>query len=415
MWKLKKLYMERISNITLFDGTIAVVKDTDNYKALKSDDYNFFFNKKDGYFIRWGSKKLNESIVSDKITKQEMELFILWSNIWKEKFDLKEFVADLKTDGSEINTAPELIDFEVSTKCSGPSIGGNRAHPCSFCYKSNNSNGSYISTENFTKIIDTLPKSVMQCAMGIGNVDQPNLFELMDICIDRDIKPNITINGDRMTPDIYDNLAKRCGAISISYYDKDLTFNAVHELATLREMKQINIHYFLAEETFDQGMQLIDDIKSDPRMINFNALVFLSAKLRGNAEKNDYHILSQEKYNIIAQKALDSGISVGMDSCSACKTLIAYKDNNNFKSIEQSVEKCESSIYSVYINKSGYYFPCSFSEGIESAPGDWRNGISVLNCNSFMDDIWFNKKTRIFSDEVVRCRKCNKSCAIFDI
>jgi hypothetical protein len=255
----------------------------------------------------------------------------------------------------------------------------------------------------------------MQCALGIGNVDQPNLFELMDVCIDRDIKPNVTINGDRMTSELYDNLAKRCGAISISYYDKDLTFNAVHELATVRGMKQINIHYFLAEETFDQGMQLIDDIKSDPRMTNFNAIVFLSAKLRGNAERNHYHTLSQEKYNIIAQKALNSGINTGMDSCSACKTLIAYKDNDNFNLIEQSVEKCESSVYSVYINKSGHYFPCSFSEGIESAPGNWTTGISVLDCNSFMDDIWFNKKTRTFSDEVVRCRKCNKSCAIFDI
>ena len=46
--------MEKISTIELFDGTIATIKDTEKYKVLKSKDYNFFFNKKDGFFVRWG-------------------------------------------------------------------------------------------------------------------------------------------------------------------------------------------------------------------------------------------------------------------------------------------------------------------------------------------------------------------------
>jgi MoaA/NifB/PqqE/SkfB family radical SAM enzyme len=344
-----------------------------------------------------------------------MDLYVLWCNVWKEKFDIKQFIGDLETDGSVTNSAPEILDFEVSTKCAGPTINGKKAKPCSFCYKSNTNNGKYMTTENFKKVIDVMPNSLMQCALGIGNVDQPNLFEMMDYLIEKGIKPNLTINGDRLTSEILDKLAERCGAIACSYYDKDLTFNAVHELATIRGMKQVNIHYFLSEETFEQGLQLIEDAQTDPRMKNINAIVFLSAKLRGNAEKNNYHLLSQEKYNIISKKALESKISVGMDSCSAQKTLISFKDLDNFKLIEQSVEPCESTLYSTYINSDGIFYPCSFSEGIEYAPGDWRNGINVLECKDFMKEIWFNKKTKTFSNEVIKCRDCGKSCAIFEI
>ena len=43
----------------------------------------------------------------------------------------------------------------------------------------------------------------------------------------------------------------------------------------------------------------IDDLKEDERVKDMNALVFLSAKLRGNALRNNHHILDQDKYNII--------------------------------------------------------------------------------------------------------------------
>jgi len=165
-------------------------------------------------------------------------------------------------------------------------------------------------------------------------------------------------------------------------------------------------------------MQLIDDIETDPRMKDFNALVFLSAKLRGRAKKNDFHLLSQDKYDTIALKALYSEkISVGMDSCSAFKTLEAYKDEPKYDQIYQSVEPCESSIYSTYINTDGEYFPCSFSEGLDHGEksGNWVKGISVLECEDFVKDVWFSGKTRKFADEVNACRSCGKSCSIFEI
>ena len=140
-----------IVEIELIDGEIAFVKDTKDYKALKSKEYNFFFNKKDGYFVRWG---LGNG-VAEKMTKQEKDLYLLWCNIWNEKFNLKQFVSDLQTDSNYFKMVPDILDFEVSTRCD---------FGCDFCYKSNKDDGEYMTTEDFTKVIDKLPVSICQCA-----------------------------------------------------------------------------------------------------------------------------------------------------------------------------------------------------------------------------------------------------------
>ncbi len=55
----------------------------------------------------------------------------------------------------------------------------------------------------------------------------------------------------------------------------------------------------------------------------------------------------------------------------------------------RSVDSCESfGIFSSYINVDGDYYPCSFCEGEK----DWKEGISVLDCESFNKDIWLEKK-----------------------
>ena len=399
----------KFNELELIDGSIAKIKDTKNYKALRSDGYNFFFNKKTGFFLRWGkfsdySKKLDN--VQD--LKFKMEFFLLWSNIWKEKFNIKEFLADLSTDADYFKMLPDLVDFEVSTRCD---------FGCNFCYKSNKSSGTYISSEDFEKVIKKLPKSICQCALGIGNVNQPNLFELMDILIANGIKPNITINGDKLTKEILDNLSSRCGAIAISHYSDDLTFNAVYELATVRGMKQINIHSFLSENTYQKCLDLVEKIEKDERLKDLNAVVFLSMKKRGNALKNNYTSLSKEKFDYLSNLLLDKKLKFGWDSCS-CQHFIRSLENRNDKNkIIEYCDPCEACIGSSYISleNGGTYYPCSFCEGIEYAPGNWKNGIKILECEDFLKEVWFHKKTREFANNNIECRKKYISCPVFEI
>ena len=399
--------------IKLINGEIAKIIDTDKFKVLKSKEYNFYFNKETGFFVRFGLGDYTNK--KRKLSKLELEIYLMWCNIWKTKFNIQEFALDLDTDGNDRLFLPNIADIEISTRCKGVSINGSRPSPCKMCYKSNTNNGIYMTTENFINIADKLSPLCSQIALGIGNIDQPNLFEIMDVCLEKGIIPNITINGYGMTTEIYDKLAERCGAISVSYYDKDLCFDAIHELATIRNMKQINIHAYTAENSFETVLQLIDDLQTDERVKNMNAVVLLQAKIRGNAKINNHTQLSQEKFNILSQKLLKSGILYGSDSCGAFKTLESFKNEPNIKDMEASVMSCESSIESCYINVNGDYFPCSFSEGIDSNGLNWVNGLSVLDCNNFFEDIWFHERTRQFSESVLECRKCKKSCPIFEI
>jgi len=399
------------SKIKLIDGSYGTLKVSDNFKAFKSKYYNYLFYKKDGQFFRWGNGDNKE--LPKKLDPKSLELYNIWVTLWGKDNceDFKTFLRNLEDDGDEKYWLPEILDMEVATKCSGPVLADGKPRPCPFCYKSNNPNGSYTDTELFKKVIDNMPSTLTQCALGIGDITQPNLWELMQYLRNSDIVPNVTINGALMTDEYFDKLKEHCGAVAISFYDKDLTFNSVHELATIRNMSQINIHYMICEETYDRALQLIDEVKTDERLKNLNAVVFLSLKKKGRAKGDGFTQLSQEKFKTLSSKAMDAGIGFGYDSCSAQKALQSFSHLPNYKQIEQSIEPCESSVASSYINSEGYYFPCSFSEG----EGDWEEGINVAEVDDFLKDIWFSGKTKTFKDKVIECRHCSKSCPLFEI
>jgi hypothetical protein len=95
-------------------------------KAVVSDDYNYVFNKKNGFFARWG----------------------------KNRDDNPEYSP----------FGCEILDIEVSTVCH---------KGCPFCYKSNLAKGENMTFETFKVILDRMPKNLTQIAFGIGDVEIP--------------------------------------------------------------------------------------------------------------------------------------------------------------------------------------------------------------------------------------------------
>ena len=89
----------------------------------------------------------------------------------------------------------------------------------------------------------------------------------------------------------------------------------------------------------------------------------------------------------------------------------AVKGHKNEEQFTQSAEPCESTLYSLYIDVKGDFYPCSFSPNTEG----WKTGLSVLECDDFLKDIWFNERTRNFSEGVIKCRNCSQSCSIYEI
>jgi hypothetical protein len=335
-------------------------------KMIRSEDYNYNFDKKTGYFARWGKT--------------------------------------LDDDPQFSSIGPEILDIEITTQCKGP--GGKL---CGFCYKGNTPHGKNMSFETFKTILRKMPRTLTQCAFGADAQAEsnPDLWKMMDYCRNNDynqIIPNITVAD--ISSETADKLIKYCGAVAVSRYaDKDFCYDSVKKL-TDRGLKQTNIHIMISNETYDQAVETIHDYKSDSRLAKLNAIVFLSLKQKGRG--TGYTPLTTEQFKRLVDLAFNIKTPIGFDSCSANKFLKAVKDRDNYKELEMLAEPCESSCFSSYINVDGLFFPCSFTED----EWGWENGIDVVACDNFMKDIWYNKKVVEFREVLL---KCKRNCPLFNV
>ena len=321
----------------------------------KSKDYNWIFNTKTGLFNRWG-----ESI---------------------------------KDDPQFSPIGPEILDIEISTVCH---------QGCKFCYKKNVSIGKNMSLETFKIILDKVKKNLGQVAFGIGDLNaNPDLLSMMWYCRTNNIIPNITINGSGLNDQSAHQLAEICGAVSVSNYNKDICYNAV-KLLTDYGLKQCNIHMLLSKESLSTCYELVEDSKTDKRLKNLNAIVFLSLKQRGRGI--GYHSVTIDEFNTLTEKLLGDKIRFGADSCTANKLLNYIKERPECRELEQYIEPCESVLFSSYVSVSGNFFPCSFSED-----GD---GLDVVNCKDFITDIWNHPSTIEWRNRLL---DCNRNCPIYKI
>jgi hypothetical protein len=340
-------------------------------KKYTSDNYNWVFSPKSGFFCKWG----------------------------KTIEDNPEF--------SPIG--PELADIEVSTICTG--INGT---PCPWCYKSNTSVGTNMSLSIFSKVVKNINpySNLTQIALGIGSVDaNPDLIPIMKWCRKNDIIPNITVNGANLNKKYedktyYEWIAELCGAVSVSHYDDDICFNAVKKFTDLN-MHTVNIHQIIAKETMDDCFKILKNKLTDSRLFNMRSIVFLSLKEKG--KRNTMHIIDDMvKYKELIDFAKENHISIGFDSCGANRFLDTVKDDKDYEYYEEVSEPCEADSFSFYINVNGIHFPCSFCENENNNGYNWTTGIDLKKNNlNFIDDVWHNKRVEKFRKATINnCRKC---------
>lgn len=329
-----------------------------------SSDYNYKFNLKTGLFQRWG-----KTIDDDP------------------KYSIY---------------GPEILDIEVTTQCK---------KGCTFCYKANTSHGTNMSFETFKTILDKMPITLTQIAFGVDAYAEsnPDLWKMMEYARSKDIIPNLTVAN--INQETAEKIASLAGACAVSRYEnKDECYDSVKRLTDLG-MKQVNIHMMISKETYNQAIDTIQDIRDDSRLKDLNAIVFLSLKKKGRG-KIGFTSLTQNEFNILCDFARVCKINYGFDSCGSSKYLkyIESSDMNNKEkeNQRQCIEPCESSCFSAYINVDGEYSPCSFCDKEKN----WEKGLDVVNCKSFIKDIWFNNKVVEFRDTLL---SCNRNCPIFDI
>jgi len=359
-------------------------------KIFSSDSYNYVFSKQNGFFASWG----------------------------KTQSENPEYCEH----------GPVIADIEISEVCSGVKGIG----VCKFCYKSNTPNGRNMSLETFKRVFHNLPKTLTQIAFGIGDLPyyyrrtfgyeegiwgdeegwvggNPDMRAIFEYTRSQGVIPNVTINGEGLTDEWADWFAKTCGAIAVSVYDWDKSFDAVKKL-TDRGMDQVNIHFMISEETVQDAHRLILAKKVDPRLAKLNAIVFLSLKPKGRSI-GKYNQLPQHKFNLLIYAAMHAKINWGCDSCSAQKVLIALKDHPDIEHLKTVIEPCESTCTSIYINTVGDFYPCSFMEGEEN----WKTGLSVSSCSDFLNDVWYHPRTVEFRNKVLSCHENCISCPHFNV
>ncbi len=224
---------------TVNDESFVVVDDL-HHKAVKSEHYNYVFDKQNGNFMRWGKT-----------------------------------VAD---DPQFSPAGPEILDIEISIN--------NCPNSCRFCYKSNTSApATNMSFETFRGIIDMMPKTLTQVAFGITGIQtNPDFIHMMEYCREIGVIPNFTLTGIDLT----DELAKQCsqlvGAVAVSAYetDKNICYDTVAKFIDLG-IKQTNIHLMVSEENEEFVHEVLNDRIDDTRLSKLNAIVFLGVKPTGRA------------------------------------------------------------------------------------------------------------------------------------
>ena len=339
-----------------------IISDSPIYKTVRSPDYNFNFDKKTGFFARWGATEEDDPLVAP---------------------------------------APEILDLEIS-------YGGKCMGNCAFCYKENGGDQPVknMTLDEFKIIIDKMPKTLTQIAFGIMNIStNPDFFAMMEYCNEKGIRPNYTCHGFDVTPEVAEKTAKLCGAVAVSVYDKEKSFDSI-KMFTDAGMKQVNIHYMLSTQTYENAFKLVDDVKTDPRLAKLNAIVFLAYKAKGRNRGNFSSVKSTADYLKLIDYCENAHIGYGFDSCSAPVFFKALEGSDRYQKISMYGEACEASCFSSYINADGEFFPCSFNEG----EGDWIEGLSVLKCTDFSRDIWMHEKTRAFREKLLNTSKSCTGC-----
>ena len=335
-----------------------VIKYKGSVKYLHSETYNYIFNMRNGFFARWGETKYDDP-------------------------DFSPF-------------GPEIADIEVSTICN---VG------CPWCYKENNGEGVNMPLTTFKKVFSRLPPTLTQIAFGIGDVDgNPDLWSIFTHCLKNRVIPNITINGKRFNSDLATKLVRCCGAVAVSHYDNDECFDAV-QLLSKQGLHQVNIHQLVAESTYDDCFNLLENVRKDKRLKNLNAIVFLALKQKGRGKK--MKPMQEHKFTKLINEALERNISIGFDSCSANKFLRATSTHPRYQQFKMMAEPCESACFSQYINVEGIAYPCSFIEGQKSL-----KGINLLHVQDFLKEVWYSQEVKSFREKLL---KRNRNCPEFDI
>lgn len=319
------------------------------------------------------------------------------------------FGKTLEDDPKWCALGPEILDLEVSVNGCVPVPGSTN---CRYCYKNNtNAKPTNMSFDMFKQIISTFPKNLSQIAFGItGLKTNPDLGKMFEHCREIGIIPNVTTVGADMDDDTKDMLCKYAGAVAVSCYTgaKELCYKTIKELHDYAKDKYsrelpVNMHIVISKDNMPHLKDVLSDIAAK-KVDGLASVVLLRIKPKGRAAHMDC-TLSFDDYKEVVEYCFSNNISFGFDSCSAVKVMDVLSKLGK-PELCSMCEKCESGLFSSYINVHGEYWNCSFAEGTS-----FIKPVNVLNFKSTIG--WWNSNAVATARE--KTCSCSSSCPIYNL
>ena len=242
---------------------------------------------------------------------------------------------------------PELLDIGIMGHCK------NKKNCTVGCYQGNVYMPN-MSFENFKKIIDQSKGKTFEVALG-GN-GSPNEHEdfvkIVKYARENEIVPNYTTSGIELTDEQIQATKEYCGAVAVSWYRQDFTYNAIERF--IKAGCKTNIHYVLGNDSIDEA---IERLSNNDFPEGINAVIFLMYKPLGCVKHNNVLKIDDDRLKTFYE-LLDNGnfnFKVGLDACHL-PALCNFSKNININ----STTPCDGACFSAYVTPDMFMLPCSF-------------------------------------------------------
>ena len=278
---------------------------------------------------------------------------------------------------------PSLMDLGIMGHCK---------NDCKICYQGQVTRPN-MTLDDFKLIIDQSKDFINQVALG-GKGDpnlHENFHEIVKYCRDNGIVPNYTTSGNSLTDEQVEITKQYFGAVAVSSYNKDFTYEALNKF--IKAGVKTNIHFVVSTETYPSLIDLLDgkDIwEGRFELEKLNAVVLLLFKPQGKGKEHLDLCLTKHHIEQISDeiKLGHTGpCGLGLDSCFFCKIRQVREFTKNEKIF---ADTCEGTRMSCYVTPDMYFMPCSFGDQTE-----WGTKIQKKN----IMDIWN------FSSQILKFRE----------
>jgi radical SAM protein with 4Fe4S-binding SPASM domain len=288
---------------------------------------------------------------------------------------------------------PHLLDVGIMGSC-GHGLSGLCKEAGDYCYQSGATKvQDNMTFEDFRRVVDECSGKVFQFALGgRGDPDQHEQFEeFLLYSRQNGIIPNLTTSGYGLTPEKALLIATHCGAVAVSWYRNQYTFQAIEML--LNAGAKVNIHYVLSKDSIDEAIEMLET-QSLPEGIN--RIVFLLFKPVGQGKQQQVLIPDQKTAHFFSLMDSEYGLAKsGFDSCMVPGVL-----NSTYVVDPDCFDACEAGRYSAYITPDMIMTPCSFDQ-------NGRFGVSLKH--SSLQDAWNSQNFIQFRERLsMACPDCTK-------